>query len=94
MPSALVTSCQRGGTSKRLLVLTRFIAHLAKADIGAVFRYQPLHLSDVGRRLGGRPGQFPVTEDAGDTLVRLPLFVDLTEADQDRVIERVVSFRV
>lgn len=73
---------------------TRFIAHLADAGVMAVFHYQPLHLSDVGRRLGGRPGQFPVTEDAGDTLVRLPLFVDLTEAQQERVLELVRGFAV
>jgi dTDP-4-amino-4,6-dideoxygalactose transaminase len=72
---------------------TRFIQHLADARISAVFHYQPLHLSDVGRRLGGRPGQFPVTEDAGDTLVRLPMFVGLTDEDQARVIDRVLGFR-
>ncbi len=75
-----------------LATRTQFIDHLRGAGIMAVFHYQPLHLSDVGRRLGGRPGQFPVTEDAGDTLVRLPLFVGLTEADQARVIDRILEF--
>lgn len=71
---------------------TRLIQHLAAAGISAVFHYQPLHLSDVGRRLEGRPGQFPVTEDAADTLVRLPLFVGLTEVEQERVIDRILEF--
>ncbi len=71
---------------------TRFIDHMAGAGISAVFHYQPLHLSEVGRRYGGREGQHRVTEDAGDTLVRLPLFESLTSAQVDRVVERVTSF--
>jgi len=55
----------------------------------AVFHYLPLHLSEMGRRLGGREGQCPVTEDVSDRLVRLPLFYQLTDADQGRVIDAV-----
>jgi dTDP-4-amino-4,6-dideoxygalactose transaminase len=68
---------------------TRFIEQLAAAGVHAVFHYQSLHLSDVGRRLGGRPGQHPVTEEASDTLVRLPLFVGLTDDEQSHVIATV-----
>lgn len=71
---------------------TRFIDHLADHGVRAVFHYQSLHLSEVGRRLGGRPGQCPVTEDASDTLVRLPLHLDLTESQVEHVIESVLSF--
>lgn len=70
----------------------RFIAHLADRDINAVFHYQPLHLSAVGQQLGGKPGQCPVTEHAGDCLVRLPLFSSMTEEQQSRVLEAVTSF--
>lgn len=72
---------------------TNFIAHMADAGISAVFHYQPLHLSQVGRRLGGQEGQFPATEKVADTLVRLPLFASLTEHDVERVVERAVAFR-
>jgi dTDP-4-amino-4,6-dideoxygalactose transaminase len=72
---------------------TRFIAHLRDRDVLAVFHYQPLHLSTVGERLGGRRGQHPVTEDAGDTLVRLPLFAGLRDDEVDRVLDAVTSFR-
>lgn len=71
-----------------------FIAHLRARDILTVFHYQPLHLSEVGLRLGGRPGQCPVAERAGETLVRLPLFESLTEGDQTRVVDAVLSFSV
>jgi dTDP-4-amino-4,6-dideoxygalactose transaminase len=70
----------------------RFITHLAEHQIGAVFHYQPLHLSKIGRQLGGIIGDCPVTEHAGDCLVRLPLFNTLTVKDQTRVIEVVQSF--
>jgi len=71
----------------------RFIAHLAKRQIGAVFHYQPLHLSKIGRQLGGVVGDCPITEHAGDCLVRLPLFNTLTIDEQSRVIEAVQSFK-
>jgi dTDP-4-amino-4,6-dideoxygalactose transaminase len=75
-----------------LATRTRFIDHMAAVGISVVFHYQPLHLSEVGQRYGGRPGQHRVTEEAGDTLVRLPLFESLTDEQVDRVVERVTSF--
>ena len=69
----------------------RFIAHLADRGVNAVFHYQPLHLSAVGQRLGGMKGQFPVTEHAGDCLVRLPLFSSMTEEQHTQVIQAVTS---
>jgi ABC-type dipeptide/oligopeptide/nickel transport system permease subunit len=51
---------------------TRLIAHLKEHGILAVFHYLPLHLSEMGRRLGGKPGDCPVTEDLSDRLLRLP----------------------
>lgn len=75
-----------------LEVRQRFIAHLAERGIMAVFHYQPLHLSDVGRSLGGATGQHPVTEEAGDRLVRLPLFASMTDTDVDRVVDAATSF--
>ena len=68
---------------------TALLAHLRVRRILAVFHYLPLHLSEMGRRLGGREGQCPVTEDVSDRLVRLPLFYQLTDADQGRVIDAV-----
>ncbi|NBO57155.1 MAG: dTDP-4-amino-4,6-dideoxygalactose transaminase, partial [Actinobacteria bacterium] len=72
----------------------RLISHLRSHGILAVFHYQPLHLSAVGRSLGGREGQFPVTEQAGDCLVRLPLFNSLTDAEQLFIIDTIRMFNV
>lgn len=68
------------------------IAHLAAAGIQATFHYQPLHVSDVGRKAGGEPGDCPVSELVADTLLRLPLYTDITDADIDRVLAAVTSF--
>jgi dTDP-4-amino-4,6-dideoxygalactose transaminase len=68
------------------------IAHLKKRGIMAVFHYLPLHLSSMGRQLGGKPGDCPVTEDISDRLLRLPFYNDLTEEDQARVVEGICSF--
>jgi dTDP-4-amino-4,6-dideoxygalactose transaminase len=70
----------------------KFIEYLKQLGIYAVFHYQPLHLSTVGRILGGRDGQFPVTESAGDCLVRLPLFNSLTSDEQTYIINSINVF--
>jgi dTDP-4-amino-4,6-dideoxygalactose transaminase len=68
--------------------------HLKDRDIQAVFHYLPLHLSPMGQRYGGSRGQCPVTESVSDRLLRLPFFFDMTERDQDRVVEAVRAFRL
>jgi len=71
---------------------TRFIDHMKARDVSCVFHYQPLHASPVGQRFGGRVGQCPVAEHAGDCLVRLPMYSSLTTNDQQRVVEAVCEF--
>jgi dTDP-4-amino-4,6-dideoxygalactose transaminase len=70
----------------------RFIAHLKAQNISSVFHYLPLHLSPMGQRLGGVPGQCPVTENISDRLVRLPFFNDLSPEEHDRVLKAVLGF--
>ena len=70
-----------------------FIDHLAQRGMLAVFHYLPLHLSDMGRKFGGKPGDCPVTEDISSRLVRLPFYNRLTGAEQLEVIEAVKLFR-
>ncbi len=68
------------------------IAHLREHGVMSVFHYQPLHLSEMGQRLGGKEGDCPVTESVSDRLLRLPFYNDLTEADQERVVGAVTKF--
>ena len=71
---------------------SRFIDHMKARHISCVFHYQPLHASPIGQQFGGRMGQCPVAERAGDCLVRLPLYNTLSEGDQQSVIEAVTQF--
>lgn len=72
----------------------RFISHMKNHGVSAVFHYQPLHLSAVGKSLGGFVGQCPVSEEAGDCLVRLPLFTQLTTEMLSQIADAVTSFSV
>ena len=68
------------------------IGLLGKRGILSVFHYLPLHLSEMGRRFGGRPGQCPVTESVSDRLLRLPFYNNLTGSEQSEVVEAICSF--
>jgi dTDP-4-amino-4,6-dideoxygalactose transaminase len=70
----------------------RVLAHLKARGILAVFHYQPLHLSPMGRRFGGRPGDCPVAEDVAERLLRLPMYVGLEDREQDQVITALQEF--
>jgi dTDP-4-amino-4,6-dideoxygalactose transaminase len=65
------------------------IDHLKHERILAVFHYQPLHLSEMGYKFGGRTGQHPVTELVADRLLRLPLYIGLTDHQQQRVVRAI-----
>lgn len=71
----------------------RLIEHMRGRGVLGVFHYVPLHLSRIGRGLGGREGDCPVTEDRSARLVRLPFFTGMTPLEQERVIEVVTDFR-
>ncbi|MBR3676504.1 MAG: dTDP-4-amino-4,6-dideoxygalactose transaminase [Alphaproteobacteria bacterium] len=66
---------------------TEFIAYLKENGIVASFHYIPLHSAPSGQRFCRTSGQLDVTDKVSETLVRLPLYYDLTTSQQDRVIE-------
>jgi dTDP-4-amino-4,6-dideoxygalactose transaminase len=68
------------------------IDYLKAKNILGVFHYQPLHLSDMGRALDGRPNICPVTEGVSKRLIRLPFFNDITESQQGRVVDALLEF--
>jgi dTDP-4-amino-4,6-dideoxygalactose transaminase len=66
----------------RQQLLEKFKHH----DINAVFHYVPLHASPAGERYGRIHGSMSVTNSQSERLVRLPLWVGLTEKEQDRIV--------
>jgi dTDP-4-amino-4,6-dideoxygalactose transaminase len=63
------------------------LQHMKQLGIGAVFHYVPLHTSPAGSLVGRANGALPVTEALSARLIRLPLWVGLTRAEQDEVID-------
>jgi dTDP-4-amino-4,6-dideoxygalactose transaminase len=67
---------------------------LSREGISAVHHYVPLHSSPAGGRFGRAQGELPVTDAAGERLLRLPLWVGLSESQQGRVVDALgVSLR-
>jgi dTDP-4-amino-4,6-dideoxygalactose transaminase len=62
---------------------------LEARGIGTGVSYEALHLCTLGRRYGGREGQFPNAERIARETVSLPLHAGMTEADVDRVCDAV-----
>ena len=60
---------------------------LRAADIGVNVHYIPVHTQPHYRRLGFQPGQFPEAEAFYAGAISLPMYVGLTEAQQDRVVD-------
>jgi dTDP-4-amino-4,6-dideoxygalactose transaminase len=73
-------------------VRAALIQHLKDRGILSVFHYQPLHLSTMGKRYGGEPGDCPVTETVADRLLRLPFYYALSPDDQEDVISALHAF--
>lgn len=73
---------------------TRLIAHLREKGVMAVFHYQALNESSVGRSLGSKVDDCPVAVNAAETLVRLPLFTNMSEMELERVIDATLNFEV
>lgn len=62
-----------------------------RSDICSVFHYVPLHSSPAGRRYGRTCGKMDVTNRQSESLVRLPLWVGLTELQQMRIVDVLIN---
>lgn len=55
-------------------------------DIGAVFHYVPLHSAPAGKQYARTEGGMLMTESLSEQLIRLPLWIGLTEQQQHKVV--------
>lgn len=65
----------------------KVLSDLKQSNIFSVFHYVPLHSSPAGQKYGRVHGSMNVTDTKSERLIRLPLWVGLTPAQQDKVIE-------
>ncbi|MBV7333415.1 DegT/DnrJ/EryC1/StrS family aminotransferase [Chloroflexi bacterium TSY] len=67
--------------------------YLQDNDISVGIHYPvPLHLQPAYQDLNYVKGDFPVTETVSDTCLSLPLYPEMTDAQQDRVVEAIQQF--
>ncbi len=84
--------CQQNGHMYYLLLAPEIDRHevlleLKRNGIGAVFHYVPLHSSPAGMRFGRSHGDLSLTTNLSQRLIRLPMWLGLSEAQQQRVVE-------
>jgi dTDP-4-amino-4,6-dideoxygalactose transaminase len=66
----------------------KVLALLNEAGVGAGVHYPvPVHLQPAFRELGYAKGDFPVAERAAEEILTLPLYPQLTAAQQERVAD-------
>ena len=69
------------------------LEHLNRAGIGAGVHYPvPLHLQPAYADLGYRTGDLPVTETVAATCLSLPIYPEMTDTQQDRVVAEIRRF--
>lgn len=72
---------------KRLAVFEYMRQH----NIGVNVHYIPVHLQPDYTRLGFARGQFPASEQYYDRAITIPLFPEMTDAQQSRVVDTLIS---
>ena len=72
-----------------------FIEHLANYSITATFHYLPLDTSLMGAKIAlDDQIACPISDDVSKRLVRLPLFFNLSNEEQKRVINATLNYKL
>jgi dTDP-4-amino-4,6-dideoxygalactose transaminase len=58
-----------------------------RSGISSVFHYVPLHSSPAGQRYGREGSTLTITYDTSERLIRLPLWVGMSDQQQDKVVD-------
>ncbi len=62
---------------------------LLDRGIHAYIGYVPLHSSPMGKKMGWKPGDLPITEDVSNRILRLPMHCEMTVDDVVRVTDEL-----
>jgi dTDP-4-amino-4,6-dideoxygalactose transaminase len=64
------------------------VEYLNERNIGTIIHYPiPPHLSEAYEYLGMKKGDLPITEKYADTVLSMPLYIGMTEDEQEYVIK-------
>lgn len=91
------TDCTNNGHMFYLLfndleTRTKFISFLKEKDIYAPFHYIPLHSAPAGVKYCKTASPMEITNKISNTLVRLPMFYDITNKEIEKIIDAVLKF--
>jgi perosamine synthetase len=68
----------------------RLMVHLLDNGVDCKAYFPPIHSKTFfAREYGYKPGDFPITEQAGDTCVAIPFYGALTDDEMDFVVDRI-----
>lgn len=90
------TDCQHNGHMYYIIInkninRDKTIQQLKSDEINTVFHYIPLHSSPAGLKFGRFTGNLKNTDELSNQLIRLPLWIGLTEEMQLRIVESLKS---
>jgi len=67
-------------------------SYLTQQNISTQIHYPtPLHLQRAYANLGHKKGDFPVTEKAAEEILSLPMYPQLEQSHQKRIVEEVIN---
>ncbi len=67
--------------------------YLKSKDIGCEIYYPlPMHLQECFKNLGYEKGDMPVAENASEMALSIPIFPELTDHEQDYIVETIKEF--
>jgi len=70
------------------------MTHMKQHGVSCEIYYPvPLHLQECIQHLGHKAGDFPISEEACRSVIALPMFPDITEAQQQRVVDVCAAYR-
>lgn len=70
----------------------RLMDFLRERGIEATFHFHPLHNAPAAEKFSTSQRPLPVTVEAGETLLRLPLYPDLQREEQKRIVDAIKDF--
>jgi dTDP-4-amino-4,6-dideoxygalactose transaminase len=66
---------------------------LKEKGVGTEVYYPlPMHLQNCYRDLGHHKGSFPLSEQAAEEVMSIPIYPELTETQQSYVVEMIAKF--